>query len=489
MPRPNILLIVLDATRADACSCYGADRPTTPCLDSVAQGGTLFEQAITAAPWTLPAFASIFTGQYPGQLGIDESRRLHASVPTLAERLAAHGYATFAITSNIWLGPTFGLSRGFDRLHKLWQLFQTREEMSRVERLVGAGDGRERRSSASRWLKGNPVKNLANAAYGRWWAFRRDYGAARTAGPLMRWLHGRSGPWFACVHFLEAHLEYRPPRDWAQRFARNWDSAQALLRADQWRMIWRHMTGAELLCESRMEALHDLYWAEVAYTDHHLGRLLQALRTAQALDDTLLVITADHGENLGEHGLLNHQYGVFDSLLRVPLVVHYPELFPAGQRVAGQVQTLDLFRTLLEAAGADVPATPGQSLLPGKSARHAFTVAEYGMPKTPDAQRLRRYGLEPEQVRPFLRGLTALRTEEHKLIVGTDGTLSLYNWRQDPGEVHNLAAEEPEKVRELQRMLERFHKEHGIVPQGGSPAAEEMDPVTAARLMGLGYIE
>jgi arylsulfatase A-like enzyme len=452
----------------------------------------LFEQAITAAPWTLPAFASIFTGKYPGQLRIDGRRRLDPSVPTLAGLLAEEGYATFGITGNIWLGPAFGLTRGFGRFHRLWQLFQAPEEMSRTAALLRS-EGEPVESSGrlgriQHRLRGNAARNLLNAMYGRWWSFRRDYGASRTARPLLRWLQAQRSPWFACIHYLEAHLQYRPPRAWARRFSGDWSRTRDLYGQDQWRRAWRHMVGAELLSEAELRAWRDLYLAEVAYADHRMGALLRELRAAGAMDGTLVAITADHGESLGEHGLLNHQYGLYDSLLRVPMVLHYPDAFAAGLRVPGQVQTLDLFRTLLDIAEVEPPPTPSQSLVPGCAPQRALTVAEYGTPRMPDVQRLRRYGLHPDQVKPFLRGLTALRTDEYKLIEGTDGSLELYD-RKDSEEAHDLVAEEPTRAQELQAQLSRFREQHGIGPGAGAPADEEMDPISAARLKGLGYLE
>ncbi|HNS49554.1 MAG TPA: sulfatase [Anaerolineae bacterium] len=489
MSRPNLLLIILDATRADACSCYGAGRLTTPCLDAVAQDGTLYEQAISAAPWTLPAFASIFTGFYPSQLGIEETRCLDPSVPNLPGLLAEDGYETFGVTGNIWLGPEFGLTRGFGRLHRLWQLFQAKEEMSRTRRLADPSEPGARSGRSGRWLTGNPFRNLANAAYGRFWSFHRDYGARRTATPFIRWLRGRRSSWFACVHYLEAHLEYRPPRAWARRFAGDWQEASRLLNQDQWRRAWRHMAGMEKLSESELRAWRDLYLAEVAYADQQMGDLIAALRASGALDNTLLAITGDHGESLGEHGLLNHQYAVHEPLLRVPLVIRYPGVFAAGQRVSGQVQTLDLFRTILDAAGTEAPSTPSRSLRPGMGHGRQVTVSEYGVPRMPDARRLRRYGLRPEQVRPLLRGLTALRTETHKIVEGTDGSLALYDLCTDPREEHDLAAEQPGKAAELQAMLTTFREQHRSVLPVEGRSAEEMDAGTLSRLRGLGYLE
>ena len=495
MTHPNILLIVLDATRADACSCYGTDRPTTPNLDALAKEGTLYEQAISPAPWTLPAFASMFTGLFPSQMGVYERRQLPPSLPTLASLLSEHGYATFAVTGNTWLSADFGLQRGFDQVHKLWQLFQTSHDINKLVLLDNAASGRSWVPNLfSQWAQGNPIKNILNTAYHRLWSYKRDSGARRMLRPLAKWLEGQRPPWFAMVHYLEAHLEYKPPTPWARRLVQNWECAQKLLKQDQWRLAWRHIADVEPLSDEDLAAWRDLYLAEVAYADYHMGLLLKALREAGHLDQTVIIVTADHGESLGEHGLLNHQYCVYDTLLRVPLVVHYPPLFPEGQRVSWQVLTLDLFATLLDIAGVRVPPCPSQSLLPVKDGPaeggpRPFVVAEYGTPRIPHASLLRRYGLQPEQLERFARGFTALRTEEHKLIVGSDGSTELYAWPSDPSEENDLADHQPDVVRELQETLQHWQEELEMALDKGVEESMVMDPATAARLRALGYIE
>jgi arylsulfatase A-like enzyme len=490
MNRPNILLVVLDATRADACSCYGAERLTTPILDALAIEGTLYEQAISPAPWTLPAFASLFTGLFPSQLGIFEQRRLSVSPPTLASLLSRHGFATFGITGNSWMSEAFGLQRGFDRFQKLWQLFQTSQDVNKLTVLQKAQPGRSWLAGLiKQLLQGNPIKNVSNAAFTHFWSYRRDYGASRTLRPLMKWIKAQQSPWFAFVHYMEAHLEYKPPLYWTRRFARDWDRVQKLLRQDQMRMAWRHIAGVEPLSEEDLAAWQDLYLAEVAYTDYHVGQLIQALRQTGRLDQTVIIVTADHGDSLGEHGLLNHQYGLYDTLIRVPLVIRYPSLFPAGRRISEQVQTLDLFATILEIAGVEIPLSPSRSLLSSPYEPRSFTVAEYGVPRIPHVRLLRQYGLRPEDLQRFARGFTALRADEYKLITGTDGSVALYAWRDDPYEKNDLSVERPEVTASLQQMLERWREEHGVVAIEDADEAWEVDPATEERLRALGYIE
>jgi arylsulfatase A-like enzyme len=330
---------------------------------------------------------------------------------------------------------------------------------------------------------------VANAAFHRLWAYRRDMGASRILRPLKHWIGAQGDPWFAVVHYLEAHLPYRPPRKWVARFASDPIQAERWRQADQWRAAWRHMAGVDLMSEADLAVWRDLYRAEVAYADFHLGLLMDWLQHSNRLEDTVVIVVADHGDNLGEHGLLNHQYCVYDTLLRVPLVIRHPSSLARGQRVAHQVQTLDLFKTILDLAGIEAPASASRNLF-SEDERRSFVVAEYGAPRLPHPSDLHRFGLRGEDLDRFERGLVAVRTDSHKLIMGTDGTLELFAWNEDPDEEHNLAAARPEVVKELQMLLQRWQEEVEALPiRGGDDEPWEMDSTTAARLRGLGYIE
>lgn len=492
MKQPNIMLVVLDATRADHCSCYGAKQMTTPALDQLATEGVLFEHAYSAAPWTLPAISSLFTGLFPSQTGIYGKLKLDATYPTLAELLAQQGYATFGITNNSWLSRNFGLQRGFDVFHKQWQWWQTSQDINKlVIRQESRKEQSDWRGAFEHMLRGNPVKNMVNTAFTRFYAYRRDLGARRMLKPVTQWVEKQQTPWFTMVHYLEAHLPYKAPLEWVSRFTSDLNLAKKMHQTDQYRMVWRHLAGVEVMSEEELRIWQDLYLACVAYQDHHLGLLIEWLRQSGRLDDTLLIIVADHGESLGEHGLLNHQYGLYDPLIHVPLVIRYPRLFPSGERVSDLVPTLDVFQTILDVANAnsDEVSTSSQSLLSAQSPR-SFVVSQYGTPRSPHAETLANYGLEPQQLSRYMRGFTALRTHTHKLIVGTDGSKELYHWLEDVEEENNLAELNPEMVAQLDQTLEAWQEEHGTTNLPDEiPQDVVMDRQLEARLQALGYLE
>ena len=202
MELPNILFIVWDATRHDVCSCYGYPQKTTPVLDALAEEGILYEQAISPAPWTLPAITSIFTGKFPSQTNIYLQRKLDKEHSTLAELLQRGGYATFGISNNDWLSADFGLQRGFDTMHKLWQVWQSQQDitnLSVVER--DRTDSHIVGNALRKAFDGALLRNAVNAVYYKTLRNFKDYGASRTTKPLTQWIASQKKPWFAFVHY------------------------------------------------------------------------------------------------------------------------------------------------------------------------------------------------------------------------------------------------------------------------------------------------
>lgn len=489
MKLPNVLIIVLDATRPDFCSCYNPAQSVTPALDALAEDGLLFQRAFACAAWTLPAVSAILTGLYPTQTDIEARRALAPSHLTLATRLKAHGYATFAISKNSWWSSEFGLTQGFDVFYKLWQLLQTETDLNEVSLMQAYPEQKLIVSAVRGVTRGNWFKNLVNLVSRRIKLFNdADYGAHRMLRPVQRWIAAQDGPWFALVHYMEPHLEYKPPRQWAQRFTDDWPLAQRLLAADQVRLCYRHITGVERLTPEELHVWRQLYAAEVAYQDHAMGRLLGWLRQTGRYDDTLIIAVADHGESLGEHGLLNHLYCLYEPLIHVPLVIRGPDV-PRGRRVGSLVQTHDIFGTVLAATGAALPAH-ARSLLDASSARR-YVVAEYGPPRVPHSDSLARYSLQASDFTPFLRSLVAVRTEGRKLIVASDGAKELYDLTDDPAELTNRAHDDPLALAEMEGFLAEWRSTTAasVSAPAAHPAAPAIAPQIVERLKALGYLD
>ena len=422
--RPNLLLIVVDTLRADHLSAYGYSRPTSPHLDALAAQGTLYETAISAAPWTLPSHASLFTGLYPHQHhATSQQWRLADSFDTLAERLARAGYHTGGFANNVWLSDVSGLEQGFERFDELWRF-----QPSKGDQGISFDDP------------------------------KTDMGAARTNTAVLGWLDGLphdGKPFFTFINYFEPHMPYRPTQPFATAFLPAGVDAATVQRLRSFytpreygyilRAPWMEVPPRDL------EVLRALYDGEIAYDDAMIGRLLDGLRARHLLADTVVVITSDHGEHLGDHHMLGHKLSIYDSLLHVPLIVWGPGRVAAGVRLQRQVQTTGVFGTMLDFAGA---APPGAATLPTREGPDGYAYAELAFPKIfLDVAKDRIAGWKTDR---FARALTTVRGERYKLISGSDGSRELYDLRQDPGETHDLAATEPQALGRLERMLHDF---------------------------------
>jgi arylsulfatase A-like enzyme len=312
--RPTSLVLVsLDTVRADHMSVYGYGRQTTPRLESFAAGSLVFDRALSSSTWTLPSTATMLTGLLPAQHGANRrTRSLGSEVVTVAERLAAAGYRTAAITEGGFVGPSWGLAQGFDRY--------------------------------------DVQPGLA------WQADTRD--VARTVAAAETWVReNRNRPFFLFLHTYEAHQPYVDREGFAQPFLAAADRGAAGLS----RRVDPRAAPPSTEELARLVALYD---GEIARTDHYLSRFLAVLQEMVG-DDVAVVVTSDHGEEFLEHGDLEHGFGkVFDPNVRVPLIVRPPA---ARRGLAGRfsmpVSGLDVVPTLLDLAGLPHDDLPGRSLL------------------------------------------------------------------------------------------------------------------------------
>jgi arylsulfatase A-like enzyme len=446
----NVALIVLDAVRADHVSCYGYERTTTPNLDGYAAAKTRYATAVSPGVWTFPSMASLFTGLYPSQHGMNRANR---SVPPelklLAERLRQAGYRTGGFSANPYTGRTYGFQRGFEVFQEFWGVG-----------MAGAGD--QGRTSALRgafnrtyqWLfprvrgtlKRSQTLTRAYQRYLRRQVEGRDKGAAALTDAAIEWLgqvRTDYHPWFLYAHIMEAHAPLAPPLAHVRRFI-NDDAAIERARAVN-QDAMAYMAGANPLGGEDMRALIDLYDASVSYGDELLGRLLDALGER---DDTIVLITADHGNCFGEHGILDHFFSVHEPLAAVPLVVSHPEI--ATGVIQRPVGTIDLAPTILEAAGLPTSGLAGVSLAAEADPRPCL-VTEFLDPPLERFNRFHRF--DPVRFRRELRGV---RRGHHKYIWSSDGHEELYDLRGDPLETINLADVEPALLAELRALHQRW---------------------------------
>jgi arylsulfatase A-like enzyme len=462
---PNIILIVMDAVRADRLSCYGYRAPTTPGLEEIAAEALIFERAFAAAPWTPPSHASLFTGTYPSRHGVDVGENLYLSsvYPTMAEILSRKGYATMAILPDAHLSAARGFSRGFTDFVETFRLPYVAFDYDSATSL------------------------LRNLALGR------DARAYHSSRLLKKWLHkqvrSETQPFFAFINYKTAHNSYRSPLPFRSRF-----NIAPLAGQDPRKLryyanggAYPYMAGGLDMSERDMQVVGSWYDGAIAYLDHSIRDLLQYLRELGVYDDTLIVITADHGENFGDHGLGYHLFCLYDSLIRVPLLMSYPRLGESGKRINSLVSLTDVLPTILELIGCDLddyPALQGKSLLPFDGSEvHGHIFAEFGRPQYMLKRLAARY---PEHsFSRYDKGLQCIRTTELKLIAGTDGSEELYRLNSDPAETRNVIEDYPAEANILRRALrERFAPTQ---PATIAVPTREDDRVITKNLEDLGY--
>jgi arylsulfatase A-like enzyme len=379
----NLVVIGIDTLRADHLGCYGYPRPTSPRLDALSREGVLFTTAISPSPWTLPAFASMFTGLLPsshraGEGWWFERTRLDPSFVTLAEVLRGTGYRTGSFVSNGFVSPDTGVADGF--------------EETRV------------------WFSGKGATPAAIA-----------------------WLDTHAAErFFLFLHIVEPHHPYSPPEEHAAPFLDR--SYEGLIGTSFGEAPDPDWTDAD------RQRIIDLYDGEVSFADALVGDVLDKLAQLGVDDDTIVVVTADHGEELFERGTIGHGHSLYDELLRVPLIIRWPGREPHG-RVEQQVRTMDLFPTLLDALGLPVPpGLDGVSLLP----------LARGEPQEPgSATALAEYLFGDREQK-------AIRRQDHKLILTlATNEGSLFDLRADAGERRDVAEQHASLVREFRAELER----------------------------------
>ncbi len=372
---PSLLLITIDALRADRLGSAGYPRPTTPHLDAFAADATRFAAAFTGGPKTIPSVPQILTGRF---------FYWHRPSRGLPELLGDGAHPSHAIVNNPYVASWLrGAQPGFDA--------------------VQAGDALDARAITSAALR---------------------YLTAAGRCPTMLYLH-----------YLDTHTPYRAPPRYARRFIDPNAPTKVGLTFDDVTRAWQERYDA-----ADRQRIIDLYDGNLAYTDRQVGRLLRGLAKRGRLDRTLVVITADHGEELWDHRKFFHGQSLYDELLHVPLLVRWPA-FGHGRVVPDVVRTVDVAPTVAEALRHPAPPSDGRSLAPlargdADAPRTAFALVSHAEPRTPERQ--------------------AVRTATHKLIRDvTDGAVQIYDLTTDPTEKRNLGPAAPGAA-ELTTLLDGF---------------------------------
>jgi arylsulfatase A-like enzyme len=432
--RLNVLLITIDTLRADHLGLYGYARATSPRLDAFAKRAVAFDQAYTYWPKTRGSFVAMMSGRRDSQTGYGKTHPVLLDFnPTLAEVLKGAGYRTTAVVDNANVAAQHGYARGFERYRETWQEKDLPTEMDRA-----------------RAITGDAVAFVAGAS--------------------------SDPPFFLWLHYVNPHAPYTPPAPYDTAFL-----DVAAQRGPRLRTVDGFVGGLRkewaVPGQDRLGYYVAQYDGEIAAVDQEVGRVLDALERSGAAQRTVVVVTSDHGESLGEHDYyFDHGQDVFDPSLRIPLLVALPG-HAGGTRTSALASTLDLVPTVLDAVKVSYPPDlAGTSLLP----------ALRGQPL-------------PGRDRLFARNdrnLSASFDGRHKVVAtptDTDLRYALYDRGSDPGERNDVARARADEMRvwrrELELFLERAERDwtHTRRLLGDKPGATQMTPQACEQLRVLGY--
>jgi arylsulfatase A-like enzyme len=418
----NVILISIDTLRPDHLGCYGYDRDTSPSIDALAKGGVLFEDVTAASPWTLPSHATMFTGMYPSRHGVkDHVNRLSDEIPTLATRLGRRGFRTMAVVNSHNLSERFGLDQGF-------------EEFLYVDEFSAPDD---------------PERRIVNRG-----EEITDQGFA--------WLdEDDDRPFFLFLHYYDVHTDFDPEERYREQFVGPYEGK---IDGTTGQLVAARRNRA-VLSEADITHLRDLYDAEIRQMDDLIARLVDYLDETGLQEDTLLVITSDHGEEYQEHGSLLHGRTFFQEVIAIPLVLSGPGV-ATGVRIAEPVHLIDVTPTILDLL--EVPLRGEDDGIP---------LADYWRsPETAPRGRFLFAEADHNNEEPDMGRV--VRIEGHKLTFDrfTKKT-ELFDLRTDPEERHDLSETDAERLEALMERIESFME--------SERTGEQIDPPTAAEMENL----
>jgi arylsulfatase A-like enzyme len=431
--RPNVVLLTIDTLRADHLGLHGYHRKTSPRLDALARDAAVFERAYTYWPKTRGSFVALLTGRRDSQTGYSKTHPVLLGFnPTLAGVLKQAGYRTAAVVDNGNLARDHGYAEGFEHYRETWQEADLETEMDRT-----------------RAITAEAVRTLREA--------------------------GRDRPFFLWLHYVNPHAPYEPPPPFDTAFldeeARGGPALPLVAGfrggiPQRWARPGRRTLGFYVA----------QYDGEIAAVDREVGEVLDALRDSGHAEDTLLVVTSDHGESLGEHDYyFDHGEDLFEPSLRVPLIVRGPGI-PRGRRVEALASLLDVVPTVLDAVKVSYPPDlSGKSLLPLATA-------------TGELERDRLFARND-------RGASATWDARHRLVARPVRGGARFGLYELPAEARDVSAAQPEAARrhrrELELFLERADREwpHARARAGDAPPAAVLTPEACENLKALGYVQ
>lgn len=446
METPNIIMIVMDAVRACNMSIYGYQKETTPMLRRLLPRSVLYKNAISSSYWTLPSYASTFTGTHVSKhrLVVDGDI-LNEKFVTMAEFLRACGYKTIALCPNPFVSGFSGLHRGFEVFRnpadaslrfKLYSRFnkaalQLRREST--EKVVEKDFG-------GRWLFHDVELQTfreSNVYKKALWMFKGFFDKyAKTtnnlAFKLIEKIRGK--PFFAFIHYHETHSPYVLPRSFRGRFMPSDSKKPWNVNQDH----FKYYSGEATMGEVDFSILKALYDGAISYLDAKVFEFYSFLEKEELLENTMIIIVSDHGDSIGENDIFFHVFGLYDTLIKIPLIIKYPADFTRSGTESRIVQNTDLLPTIMDVLQVNdkklLNQIQGNSLVSSDIANrdYSYAVSELLKPFGPRMRSIK------GRLEKYNRQLISIRTEDNKYIYASDGNHEFYDLRNDPNETNNL---------------------------------------------------
>jgi len=400
--KPNVVIHLIDTLRKDHVGCYGYKKNTTPYIDSLAKRGTLFENAVTQAPYTTSSIASIFTALYPETHRVFGDNRLPSKAGTLAQELSKNGYLTFAVVDNLVLPPDKGYGRGFDRYFSLWDTYGSD--------LPGE----------------TPEKCIIET--------------------IVKCLEAADGhPFFLYVQSIYPHLHYWGPKEFRDEFCQ--EEYKGPMNG-----IVRSWGPFNVDTDADLQHLRNLYDSEIRCADQLTKDMLDAVDARTGDAERLFVLTADHGEEMLDHGWWGHGHALFGELLKVPLIFLGPTV-PSAKRVVQTARTIDIAPTVLDILGVPEMNCQGESLMP------------YVRGERLDGERLifsqrnSQYVAVQRGCYKYLENKEIGKHKKEMLPLASEGKF-LFDIAEDPLELNNLLETKPEIAGQLKAEITKYRKDY-----------------------------
>ncbi len=439
----SVILVTIDTLRSDAVSFMGQRRKTTPFLDQLADKGIIFTRALATSPWTAPSMASIFTCLYPTSHGVVEGLvervfksgdvdcqlykqpLLSSSFTVLAEVFRSGGYKTVGIPANLHLQAGTGFDQGFDHYY-----------------------------GQAKFLTGDRLNKQVRALMTK--TFGEDWRTTWKEQPTFLWLH-----------YFDPHDAYFAREPWIETYAPEYSTDKEVFPSGM--RMKQLKDNFEPPFDEIAPNLEALYHSEVNFVDRQIRSIFEDLGVDESV---LVIITSDHGEEFADHNGLGHGHTLYEELVRVPLVIYWPAALPRGVRVDDVVSILDVYPTLSELAGLEVPSgLQGRSLLP-----------------LLDEDRPTHRRVEHMELHPPHEALRAVCDGRWKLILpgNPDSDLQLFDLAADPGEKHNDAARNPDVVKRLKSLDDEWYGNLSRPPKTEYYTSTEKELLK--KLKSLGYV-